>query len=239
MKKLFTIMAILFVSSCTTVAQEKPKIVAVIDSGFRFSEKTKRVKLCQFGHRDFSAQNVFERGYTQTPIPKDIHGHGTNIVGLIQKYAGNANYCIVIIKFWNPQSNGQVNLNNSVKALKYANNIKADYVNYSGGGPVSDFSEKIMVKAILNRGGKFIAAAGNEKENINLHPYYPAMYDSRVITVGSTDSFGQRLDSSNYGPSVKKWEIGLNQEAFGIKMTGTSQATAITTGKLLKKECAK
>lgn len=239
MKKLIALISILFIVSHTSFATEKPKIVAVIDTGFSFSSDTKGVKLCQYGHKDFSSQDIFERGYTQTPVPKDIHGHGTNIVGLITKYAGNANYCIVIIKFFDPKASGIVSLNNSVNSIRYAINIKADYINFSGGGSVSDLSEQLMVKAFLNRGGKFIAAAGNEKQNIDIYPYYPAAYDSRIVSVGSTDETGEKLPSSNYGSGVRKWEIGLDQVGFGIKMTGTSQATAITTGKIINKECAK
>lgn len=232
-------MVILFIASCVTFANEKPKTVAVIDTGFKFSSNTKGVKLCQYGHKDFSSQNVFETGHTKIPVPKDLHGHGTNIAGLIHKFAGNANYCMVIIKFWNPEADDITNANNSAKAIKYAVSLNVNYINYSGGGPGINAIEKAAIKIHLDRGGKFIAAAGNEKSDINLKPYYPAMYDSRVISVGSTDEMGHRLPSSNFGSSVRRWEVGLDQEGFGIKLTGTSQAAAITTGKIINKECAK
>lgn len=59
------------------------------------------------------------------------------------------------------------------------------------------------------------------------------MYDKRIVVVGNKDSFGTRIKSSNYGKLVNRWEIGENQEAYGITLTGTSQATAVATGKLI------
>jgi subtilisin family serine protease len=40
-------------------------------------------------------------------------------------------------------------------------------------------------------------------------------------------------DSSNFGKRVNLWEPGVDQTAYGITKSGTSQATAIATGKLV------
>lgn len=221
------------------ICSVKTAVVAVIDTGFEFSEKTKGVKLCKYGHKDFSSTNKVDSRFTVTPVPTDSHGHGTNIAGLIQKYAGNVDYCMVILKYYDPKASGQVNLENSVKAIRYATDIKADYINYSGGGSVADINEVIAVKRFLNRGGKMVAAAGNERTNIDFKPFYPAALDSRIVSVGSTNEMGIRLPTSNFGTKVTKWEIGYKQEGFGKTMTGTSQAAAITMGKIIKEECAK
>jgi hypothetical protein len=223
------------------ICGEKTAVIAVIDSGFTFSEYTKNVRLCNQGHKDFTTLGQFDGRFTKTPVPTDSdkNFHGTNIAGLIQDFAGYANYCMVILKYYNPKATGQQNLDASIAAVKYATDIKADFINYSGGGQLSDNAENAAVKNYLDKGGRIIAAAGNESENTDIAPFYPAMSDPRIVSVGSTDMFGNRLPSSNYGSRVKKWEVGYKMKAFGIRLTGTSQAAAITTGKIIRKECAK
>lgn len=221
------------------ICGEKTVVVAVIDTGLSFSEETKNVRLCDTGHKDFTTIHRYNMDQTNIPVPIDTNGHGTNIAGLIQDFAGYANYCMVILKYFDPKATGQQNLVASIAAIKYATSIKADYINYSGGGQLSDEAENIAVKTYLDNGGKFIAAAGNESNNMDQAPFYPAASDSRITVVGSTDTFGNRLPSSNYGTRINKWEVGYKMKAFGIKLTGTSQAAAITTGKMIRKECIK
>lgn len=223
------------------ICGEKTVVIAVIDSGFTFSNNTNNVRLCNFGHKDFSSIKKFDNRYTETPVPTDSDKnlHGTNIAGLIQDFAGYANYCMVILKYYDPKATGQQNLDSSVAAVKYATDIKADYINYSGGGQLSDETENAAVKTFLDKGGRIIAAAGNESESSEVAPFYPAMSDPRIISVGSTDMQGNRLPSSNYGLKVTRWEVGYKMKAFGIRLTGTSQAAAITTGKMIRKECIK
>lgn len=223
------------------ICGEKTVVVAVIDTGFSFSDLTKNVRLCNEGHRDFSGMNEFDNRYTKTPVPTDSDKdfHGTNIAGLIQDFGSYANFCMVIIKYYDPKATGQQSLEASIAAVKYATDIKADYINYSSGGQLSNDAENVVIKAYLDQGGKFIAAAGNEAENTDIAPFYPAMSDPRIVSVGSTDMYGKRLPTSNYGPKVTTWEIGDKMKAFGIVRTGTSQAAAIVTGKTLRKECIK
>jgi subtilisin family serine protease len=221
------------------ICGEKTIVVANIDSGFTFSSDTKNVRLCNYGHRDFSSIRKFNGRYTKTPVPvdSDKNLHGTNIAGLIQDFGGYANFCMVILKYYNPDATGQQNLDASVAAVKYATRIKADFINYSGGGQLSDEAENTAIKKYLDQGGKIVAAAGNEAESSDIAPFYPAMSDPRIISVGSTDMYGRKLPSSNYGPKVTKWEVGHKMKAFGIRLTGTSQAAAVTTGKIIRKEC--
>lgn len=220
---------------------DKPIVVAVIDTGFTYSQYTKNVKLCKFGHKDFtSLQEMFTPPGIKSPVPVDNHGHGTNIAGVIQDNAGEANYCIVVIKYYDPKAIDSNNLVNTINAIKYATNIGAKYINYSGGGIMFDKTEKQTVQKFLDKGGRFIAAAGNEKSDIQKLKYYPAMYDSRIVSVGSMEKDGHVANYSNYGKSISRWEYGTDVVGFGIKMSGTSQATAIATGKIIyQSECSK
>ena len=215
----------------------KPTVIAVIDTGFGFGfdEYGKNhVRLCKYGHKNFASEAYSSDFHTVDPVPIDNHGHGTNIVGIIDKYAKakNINYCIVVLEYYDPFNRQQSNLRNTVRAINYATAIKADFINYSGGGVEFNDVEALAVKNFLDTGGKFIAAAGNEHADLATSPYYPAMSDDRVIVAGNLDGKTKAL-TSNFGDRVNFWEQGTGVISLGLKMTGTSQAAAITTGKLV------
>lgn len=220
------------------VSEDKAVIVAVIDTGLSFSQYTKNAKLCKYGHKNFTTKrDVGNTQQTVDPVPVDHHGHGTNVAGLIQQYAGNANYCMVILKYYDPMAFYDDNLSNTVRAIKHATKIGAKYINYSGGGSALEEDEQEAVKEFIDKGGTFIAAAGNGHEDLAKTPYYPAMDDDRVIVVGSIEKDGSVADYSDFGKRVNRWEYGTKMVGFGIQQTGTSQATAVATGKIIKKEC--
>ncbi len=215
-----------------------PIKIAVLDTGFGFKGLGHSARLCKYGHKDFSNASIFDSSYdTVVPVPKDTHGHGTNVAGVIDSYASksNTNYCLVIIKYWSYSQTNEENLRASIKAYEYASNIGANFVNYSGGGPFFNEKEYKAVEKYLDRGGTFIAAAGNENSDIDDldAAYYPAKYDNRIIIVGNMSKNGVRSSKSNYGNSVNLWEIGENVEAYGIVLTGTSQSAAVATGKIV------
>lgn len=227
------------VRKCT----KKPLVVAIIDTGFGFRGLGKEAHLCKFGHKNFSSSQDETMEYgTQDPIPLDRHGHGTNVAGIIDDYGQRTgtNFCMVILKYYNPAYEGKNNLDNSIAAIRYAKNINADFINYSGGGPDKSDDEAEAVKEFIDNGGIFVAAAGNEYSNIDKNPYYPAMADLRTFIIGGTYPNGEYMKMSNYGESITIWEVGSNVTGFGLTMSGTSQATAVATGKLvarIKNDC--
>ena len=224
----------------STTAYARPVTIAVIDTGFGYYNVGHGAKLCQYGHMDFSIIQKFTAAYgTQDLVPEDLDGHGTNIVGIIDGYLKKTNidYCIVIIKFYSSSQSGNQNEEGTIKAIEYATNIHADYINYSGGGPDLSTDEQIAVKKFLDQGGVLVAAAGNENHNLDLpqYTYCPALDDSRVISVGNLGRDGKKYYSSNYGSAITEWEIGEDVMVYNISRTGTSQATAVATGKLVAK----
>jgi subtilisin family serine protease len=231
----------LFLMSCSTVnasCKKRPTIVAVIDTGFGYNDQGHQANLCNFGHKDFSMNRVSTKNYaTVDPVPVDTNGHGTNVAGLIDQYAkqGGAYFCLVIIKYYDIRQSSKTNLMAEIEAIRYAANIHADVINMSGGGPETDEQENKEIKKFLSYGGIFVAAAGNEGQNIDKsgYEYYPARYDDRILVVGNLEENNERNRTSNYGDHVKFWEHGTNATAFGLTRTGTSQATAIHTGKIV------
>lgn len=223
-------------------SESKPVVIAVIDTGFaaeRFGYKEfEKIKLCKYGHKDFSGFEEFIFSLrTNDPVPVDNHGHGTNIACIIDQLArtGTRDYCLVILKYYDPKGGEKDNLKNSNKAMRHAIDIKADYVNYSGGGTEKNKTESKLVKEFLDKGGVFVAAAGNERSDLQRHPYYPASVDPRVISVGNLSRIDEKpVPTSNYGKAVKRWEIGDSVVGCNIVLSGTSQAAATATGKMIK-----
>ncbi len=219
-------------------ASKKTTIIAVIDTGFGADDTwtgQETAHLCKFGHKNFvDSDNSLKFG-TKDPVPKDKHGHGTHMAGIIDTYAKRTNesFCLVILKYYDERGWGNENLNHTVEAIQYARQIHADYINYSGGGVQKSQAETEAVKAFIDSGGTFVAAAGNEKSNTSFFPYYPAQDDERVISVGNGNDENHRAPSSNYGKKVKRWENGVEVQMYNHRMTGTSQAAAIATGKIV------
>jgi serine protease len=214
----------------------KPVVIAVIDTGFGAGwagEET--AHLCKFGHKDFTGGKLSDKFHTVDQVPVDHHGHGTHIVGTIDQYAGvnSKNYCIVVLKYYDPAFMTGSNIKNTVEAIKYAKNIHADFINYSSGGNTNSEDEILQVKEYLDAGGTFVAAAGNDGVDIGKYPYYPAQDDDRVIVVGNGPDQERKVSSSNYGERVDYWENGKDVKTYNYLMTGTSQSTAIETGKLV------
>lgn len=210
----------------------EPIKVLVIDTGFDFKSKWTSVNfpkpvLCPKGHKDF----------TQTGL-NDTNGHGTHIAGLIGKYAENSDYCIMVAKFYDKNDNVN-NTINSLMAIKYAIDQKVDIINFSGGGNNRLEVECKLITKALDSGIAVVAAAGNYSDNLNRYPFYPAMCDSRVIVVANLDPLNKKLaPTSNYAENV----IAVNgtnivslmpDNKLGV-LSGTSQSTAIYTGKLIK-----
>lgn len=227
MKKLLILSMLLF-----AVNSEAKITVAVIDTGLESSvidlsgepsDEWYKKGMCKYGHKDFSGAGTLD----------DTHGHGTHVSSLIHKYAKGSDYCQVIIRYWMKDQDSQMQA--LLNSLRYAIDIKVDIINVSLGGPEPNEKEHALIKEALSKGIKIIAAAGNNGLHLRRDiSYYPAMYEKDVIVVGSVDSTGRRSHFSNYDPKiVDRFEFGeYEQGEFETKrFMGTSQATAVATGK--------
>jgi subtilisin family serine protease len=178
----------------------------------------------------------------------DNHGHGTHIAGIIGARGGNGfgisgvapKVSIMMLKYYDPKASNSNNLKNTIQAIRYAIKMKANIINYSGGGTDYSAEEFAAVKDAEKAGILFVAAAGNERSNSDEtgKHYYPADYElSNIISVTAVNREEKKvLPSSNYG--VRTVDLAAPGEniystlpgnSFGV-MTGTSQATAFVTG---------
>lgn len=217
------LVAVLFLL-VSTMADASQIRIAVVDSGLRPEYVS---HLCE------------NSSYSLVPgqrVDKEIISrHGTNVVGLINKYAEDADYCITMIKVFT--DNPIDPISRFTKALELLATEKYDIVNVSANGLGYYERERNAVVALLNRGVIVVAAAGNESKNLDVFcNSYPACYDPRIVVVGAIRPDRTLVPSSNYALNMRNliYELGEDQQAGGVILTGTSQATAITTGKLVK-----
>lgn len=221
------------------LAPAKKITIGVIDTGFGYNmQSLMETHLCKYGHRDLTSDQQFANFNTKAKVPLDLMGHGTNIVGLIEKYANKEDtYCFVVIKWYSGKVGVEEKDNALEGAIQYAVNLKVDIMNISAGGSGYRPKEYKAIVEYLDSGGLVSAAAGNDGANLDIpgNNYYPAMYDKRIMVVGNIYLNGSRVESSNYGMVVKYWETGYRANAFGLTLTGTSQSCAIHTGKVVNK----
>lgn len=225
-------------SSWFQFKKNKEVVVAVIDTGIDnthpFLQKNiyvpqGAVSATNFG-MDFSVAKP-----TGTPI--DGHGHGTHVSGIVKSIFPDVK--LLSLKYYNPQASGADNLNSTIKALEFAVDQNVDVINYSGGGPEPAVEELRILKLAERKGIIVVAAAGNEKSDIDdkKNAYYPASYGlSNIITVSAHDESNETIASSNWG----KRSVDVAAPGHRIRsaipngsagyMTGTSQATAFVTG---------
>ena len=141
---------------------------------------------------------------------QDRHGHGTHISGIIAatgktkaapacKIRGVAPKAKIMTLKYYDMENGENNIKNTVKCVKYAMDHGAHIINYSGGGPGENDDEKAIIANANDKGIIFVAALGNEGEDIKKHPYYPASYTfPNIIRIHSKPPEDKILESSNW-----------------------------------------
>jgi len=182
-------------------------VVAVIDTGVALN------------HPDISSNLI--TGYDTltdgADLPYDDNGHGTHISGVIAALVNNNlgisgisrenNVKVMPIRAGN--SDGRFQTIDIIEAINYATAHNADILNLSFGGPSYSQSEYDALAAFP---GLIVAAAGNENNDNDILPTYPASFNlPNIISVAATDQNDGLADFSNYGAtSVDVGAPGVN-----------------------------
>lgn len=198
--------------------------IAVVDTGIDFHNPKLAPFKCQGGHADYR-QNVIH----------DSMGHGSNVAWRIVKNLDPKKFCLMSLGYHSYEEITK-QLERSNRAWAWAIKQKAHLINYSSGGTEPSASETKIINIALKRGIVVSVCAGNEGADTAKAPYYPAcaIKHPNFHVVGSLRKKGGKSPSSNYGKCVTDWAVGENQEGpDGTTMSGTSQATANFSGKLL------
>lgn len=217
---------LLFSSVCFGKELRRP--VAVLDTGVN-RYMAKQPYMCEDG-----VTNTV--GYTEY----DLHGHGSNIIGIIAKNMDYEHYCILSIKVFHHYSRKghQFVKFDIVNGLKIALNRGAKFINMSLYGPESDQYEKALMIKAIQKGARITIAAGNKNRNLDTYcDSYPACYRLKgVHVVGNGKSYHNRNNESNYSTSlITDWRDGKDISAGGTTLSGTSQSAAVLMAEFVRK----
>lgn len=202
--------------------------IGVVDTGIQWSIPIAPF-LCEEGHKDLMGSGLW-----------DYRQHGTNISWIITKDLDPTKVCLVIIKWIDCGAGEPFKI---AEALEYAVTQHLSYLNLSLGGEGSESRERKAMDKLFEQHVVISIAAGNNgmpitKEHCNYYPAcYPTSNGGEKHVVGNLDESGWRAaGSSNYGDAVTDWAVGTHVNGGGIIMSGTSQATAVVTNRLIKQK---
>ena len=174
---------------------------------------------------------------------KDDHGHGTHCSGTIAGRGDNGigvtgvvwQAKVMGVKFLSKDGGGS--LEGAIKSIDYATKMGAKIMSNSWGGGGFSQALKEVIETTHKNGVLFVAAAGNETNNNDAKPSYPASYDvPNVISVAAVDKNGKLASFSNYGKrSVHVAAPGVDIVSTVINgkydtYSGTSMATPHVSG---------
>lgn len=180
--------------------------------------------------------------------------HGTLIAGLIAAETNNRiGYSGVL---WEADimplrvlnENGVGDENTTAAAVDYAVANGAKVINMSFAGTATGYKLRTAVRRAYEAGVVVVAALGNDSENLDITPAYPACYQSEitdwVLGVSATGLNDEETDFTNYGASCADLSApgvdiaGLNyvspnaanEEAYGGPWNGTSMSSPLVAG---------
>lgn len=222
--------------------------IVVIDTGIpRFMEQAPY--MCKDRKNAYGIRR--ESAFVDPRDPdEDFTLHGRNVIGLIGERIDQRKYCIISIRaFAKRRSQKQ---NNYLEALKIAyglRNVIGVNLSLTSGSGRENFSIKefVYLKNMAARGSKIVVAAGND--NIALKRskcfVFPACLilkiRSNFYTVGSKHKECQTENCKNEKSAFSNWALDFHLDyEYGESVgsptkSGTSQATAIKTGKLFSR----
>lgn len=229
-------------------------IVAVVDTGVYYNHSD-LIGNIAINTRDTPNNGIDDdaNGYTDDYFgydfydidgdPVDENGHGTHCAGIVGANGDNGtgvvgiNWDVGILPVRVLWANGTGMDADVASGIQYAVDRGASIVSLSLGG---EFSSTVLENAIQYaraRGVLVVAAAGNDNENNDVFPTYPASapFDN-VVAVAATDSSDRRSSFSNYGA----YSVHVAAPGSGILSTylanqldtksGTSMATPYVAG---------
>ena len=173
----------------------------------------------------------------------DDNGHGTHVAGIIAAVGDNAagvsGICwkasVMSVKFLD--SRGRGGTSDAVEAIEYAVHEGAKIINCSFGTSSKSSALQGAVQFAKDKGALLVVAAGNDGENLEQHPAYPASFtDGNILTVAASTRTDTLASFSNYGSkSVDVAAPGdkilstLRGGGYGDK-SGTSMAAPLVAG---------
>ena len=219
-------------------------VVAVIDSGIRYSHLELAANMWTNAPEagdpgngiDDDGNGVVDdiHGFNavlQNGDPLDVIDHGTNVASVIGAAADNNDVVgvaqevsLMAIKALTEFGGEDADL---ILGIDYATLMGADIINASWGNYA--FSQALfdIIAMTQSEGILFVAGAGNDSENNDVTPFYPASHDlDNIISVASFDKYDTLADHSNYGQN----SVDIAAPGREIYMAGSGDDAGVTGG---------
>ena len=174
---------------------------------------------------------------------RDDNGHGSHCAGTIAAVGNNGigvigvapNVRLMPVKFLNAFGSGSTA--GAIQAIEYAVKNGANVLSNSWGGGAYSKALEDVIKVAEKKNIVFIAAAGNDSQNNDKNPSYPASYKvGNIVSVAAIDRKGELASFSNYGAkSVHVAAPGVDILSTSMEggyetLSGTSMATPHVSG---------
>ncbi len=189
-----------------TTTGSQSTVIAVIDSGIDFAHpelaNNRWTNPAPSPNGDIHGWDYI----TDTGVVIDEQGHGTAIAGIIAAQGNNASGISGVM--WRASlmslrvldGTGTGDTANAVEAIDYAVAHGAHVINISWGTSGESVALKEAIERALRRGVVVVCSAGNNGQDLEQTPYYPASFNIRdLIAVASSDNADQLASWSNWG----------------------------------------
>lgn len=231
-------------------------IVAVIDSGIRPTHRDLSQRLWR--NPDEIPGNEIDddlNGYVDDVIginafagsgsPNDDNDHGTHVSGTIGAAANDDNEHVGVS--WNVRimackflgEDGFGFTDGAIDCIDYAVAKGARILNCSWGGGPHEAALFDAINAARQKGVLLVAAAGNDANDNDASPSYPASYKlDNILSVAAIDRFDDVAFFSNFGrtsvhlgaPGVEIFSSGAQSDTAYLSFEGTSMAAPHVSG---------
>jgi subtilisin family serine protease len=227
--------------------------VAVLDTGMQYTHPDLKENVWHNKHEvDDNGKDDDKNGYVDDYYglnaiagkgnAEDKDGHGTHVSGIIGARGNNAlgvsGLCwqatIMPVKFMN--SKGQGSTSDAVAGLEYAIQMGAKIINNSWGGTAKSQSLANEIGHAEDKGVLLVVAAGNNSQDIDKDPFYPADYtNGNILCVAAITATGSLASFSDFG--AKQVDLGAPgndivstypTSTYKV-LSGTSMATPFVT----------
>ena len=185
--------------------------------------------------------------YNRDSNPMDDEGHGTHCAGTIGATGNNGigltgvawGVKLMALKFLSATGSGTDS--DAVTCIDYARLKGAKILSCSWGGGGAGTSLQAAIERARTAGILIVAAAGNETNNNDLNPSYPASYPhDNIVSVAATTSTDALASFSNFGatsvdlgaPGSSIYSTVATSDTAYASYSGTSMATPHVSGAL-------
>jgi thermitase len=235
--------------------------VAVLDTGVDFDHPDLKANIVDSKDKPGDGKDNDKNGYVDDAhgfnvikgkgSGKDNEGHGTHVAGIVAGSGNNgmgvAGVCwsgkVVPVKFLD--SNGRGSTSDAIAGIEYAVKAGVKIVNCSFATRGKSEALHDAVKFAKKKNVLLVVAAGNNGQNIDKSPIYPAAFnDPNILAVAASTANDKLASFSNFGSTnvdvaAPGDDIRSTYPGGGYKvLSGTSMAAPYAAGvaALLKKQ---